>query len=61
MIILCVLLFGRACLSFSDPFVYGYDVMMLNVFRYCITIEILTWYHIYPKIILFAVETPVQL
>ena len=43
MINLCVLLCGCASLSFSDPFVYGYDVMMINVFRYCMTIEILTY------------------
>ena len=39
---LYVLLCGCACLSFSDPFIYGYDVMMLNVLRYCTTIEKLT-------------------
>ena len=36
---ICVLLFGCSCLSFNDPFVYGYDVMMLNVIRSCITIK----------------------
>ena len=36
---LYVRLCGYACLSFSDPFVYGYDVMMLNVIRYYITIK----------------------
>ena len=27
----CVLLCCCTCLSFSDPFAYGYDVMMMNV------------------------------
>ena len=31
-----------ACLSFNDPIAYGYDVMMINVLRPCITIKILT-------------------
>ena len=48
---LYVLFCGCACLSFNDHFVYGYDVMMLNVFRSCITIKILTWYQIHPEII----------
>ena len=39
---LCVLLCGCACLSFSDPLAYGYDVMMLKVLRSCITIKSLT-------------------
>ena len=42
MINICVILCGFACIYFSDTFVYGYDVIMLNVFRYCITIQILT-------------------
>ena len=31
-----------ACLYFSDLIAYSYDVMMLNLFRSCITIKILT-------------------
>ena len=31
---------GYACLYFSDILAYGYDVMMLNVIRYYITIKI---------------------
>ena len=58
---LCVLLCGCACLSFSDPFAYGYVVMMLNVIRYDITIKNLTWYQIHPEIILCAAETVLQL
>ena len=58
---LCVLLCGCACLSFSDPFVYGYDVMMLNVFTYCITNEILTWHQSHPEISLCVAETLLQL
>ena len=34
-----VLLCGCAYLSFRDTFVYGYDVMMLNVIRSCISIK----------------------
>ena len=36
---LCVLLCGSACLSFSDPFAYGYDVMMINISISCITVK----------------------
>ena len=49
------------CLSFNDPFAYGYDVMMLNVFRSCITIKILTWEKIHLEIILCATKTLLQL
>ena len=52
---------GCVCLSFSDPFVYGYDGMMLNVIRSCINIKKLTWYHIYPEIICRVSETLLQL
>ena len=58
---LSVLLCGCACLSFSDPFVYGYDVMMISVFRSYITIEILTWYQSHPERSLCAIETLLQL
>ena len=58
---LCVLLCGCDCLSFSDPFAYGYDVMMLNVIRSCITIKNLTWYQSYPERSLCAAETLLQL
>ena len=61
MINLCVLLCGCACLSFSDLFVYGYDVMMLNVLRSCITIKILTWYQRNPKISLCVAKIMLQL
>ena len=40
---LCVLLYGCACLFFSDHFAYGYVVMMINVIRSDITIKNLTW------------------
>ena len=39
---LCVLLCGCLCLYFIDHYVYGYDVVMINVLRSCITFEILT-------------------
>ena len=58
---LCVLLCGYTCVSFSDPFAYGYVVMMLNVIRYYITIKNLTWYHNYPEISLCAAKTVLQL
>ena len=60
-IILCVLLCGCAFLSFSDPFSHGYIVMMLNVIRSDIMIKNLTWYQIYPKIILCIAKTLLQL
>ena len=58
---LCVLLCGCTCISFSDPFAYGYAVMMLNVIRSYITIKNLTWYHKYPEISLCAAKTVLQL
>ena len=58
---LCVLLCGCTCLCFSDPFSYGYDVMMLNVIRFDITIKNLSWYHKYPEISLCAAKTLLQL
>ena len=61
MINLCLRLCGCTCLSFSDPFAYGYDVIIINVIRSCITIKNLTWYHIYPQIGLCATETLLQL
>ena len=36
---ICVLLCGCTCLSLSDPFPYGYVVMMLYVIRSDITIK----------------------
>ena len=33
-----------AYLSLSDPIAYGYDVMMLNVLRSCITIKNVTYH-----------------
>ena len=33
---------GCVCLSFIDHYVYGYDFVMINVLRSCITFEILT-------------------
>ena len=60
MINLCVLLCGYACFSFSGPFAYGYDVMMIHDFRYCITIEILTWYQSHPERSLCVAERLLQ-
>ena len=58
---LFVLLCDCTCISFSDPFAYGYDVIMLNVIRYGITIKKLTWYHSYPERSLYVAETLLQL
>ena len=46
------------CLYFFQwSYFYGYDEIMLNVWRSNITIKIITWYQSYPKISLCAVET----
>ena len=58
---ICVLLSCCACLSFSDPIAYGYDVMMLKVIISCITIKNLTWYQIYPRRSPCATVTQLQL
>ena len=42
-------LYGCACLSFSDLLAYGYAVVMLNVLRNDITIKNLTWYQSHPE------------
>ena len=42
-------LYGCACLYFSDLLAYGYDVTMLNVLRYDITIKNSTWYQSHPE------------
>ena len=46
---------------FQWSFAYGYDVMILNVFRYCITIKNRTWYQIYTERSLCVAETVLQL
>ena len=46
---------------FHWSFAYVYDVMMINFFRYCITIKNITWYQIHPKINLCVAETLLQL
>ena len=43
------LLYGFACLSFSDILSYGYAIMMLNDLRSDITIKNSTWYEIHPE------------
>ena len=58
---LYVLLSRCACLYFSDPFEYGYDVMMLNVIIYCINIKKITWYQRYTEISIFVPKTLLQL
>ena len=46
---------------FQWSFAYGYDVIMINVFRSDITIKNIAWYQRYPKIILCASETLLKL
>ena len=58
---LCYFVWFPTYLYFSDPFAYGYVVMMLNVIRCGITIKNLTWYQIYPERSLLAAETILQL
>ena len=55
------LLYGCACLSFSDLLAYGYAVIMLNVLRYDITIKNSTWYQIHPERSHCAAEIVLQL
>ena len=55
---LCVLLCCCTCLSFNDPLLM---VMMLNVFRYCITIKNITWNQRQPERILCATDTLLQI
>ena len=52
---------GCTYLSFSDPFSYVYDAIVINVIRSGITIKNLRWYHTYPQGILCASKTMLQL
>ena len=61
---ICVLLCSLVLLHlsfFQWSIAYGYDVMMLNVFRSCITIKNITWYQSHPERSLCAAERWLQL